>query len=152
LSWPILAFSEELSVQNISPPQPVSSIRNYHAHIYYDGPEERAAAELLRQRIAERFSVLIGRWHDQLVGPHSRAMYQVAIPAAEFSRIVPWLMINRCGLTILIHPNTGSPKQDHLSNAMWLGEILSIDSESLPEQETKPEPEIVPNTQPTTSP
>ena len=132
--------------------QPLDTIRSYHAHIYFDGPEQRDAAETLRAELAQRFSVLIGHWHDRRVGPHRRPMYQVAFPTDEFARLVPWLMINRRGLAVLIHPNTGHPKRDHLSHAMWLGELLDIDASSLPEAEREPEPAIVSNTRPTVRP
>ena len=131
--------------------QPLDTIQSYHAHIYFDGPDQRRVAEALREEIDQRFSVLIGRWHDRLVGPHTRPMYQVAFPTAEFARFVPWLMVNRRGLAILIHPNTGYPKRDHLTHALWLGEILDINEGPLPEHED-PEPEIVPNTHPTVTP
>lgn len=131
--------------------QPLDTIQSYHAHIYFDGPEQRQIAEILREEIAERFAVLIGRWHDRLVGPHAKPMYQVAFATAEFDRFVPWLMLNRRGLAVLIHPNTGQPKSDHVSHAMWLGDILGVNATSLPDQ-ADPEPEIVPNTQPTVKP
>jgi aromatic ring-cleaving dioxygenase len=134
------------------PPQPLSAIRSYHAHIYFDGAEQRAAAEILRKEIAQRFSVLTGRWHDQPVGPHSRSMYQIAFPVGEFPRLVPWLMLNRRDLAVLIHPNTGHPKCDHVSHAMRLGEIVGVNAATLPEHETDPEPEIIPNTHPTVAP
>ncbi len=134
------------------PAQRLDTIQSYHAHVYFDGPEQRSAAETLREQIAQRFSVLIGRWHDRLVGPHTRSMYQVAFPTAEFTRLVPWLMVNRRGLTVLIHPNTGHPRRDHLTHAMWLGERLDIDATPLPGHETEPEPEIVPNTHPMVQP
>src|SRR5215510_13326281 len=94
--------------------QPLDTIRSYHAHIYFEGPEQRRVAEILREEIAARFSVRLGRWHDRLVGPHTRPMYQVAFSPEEFPRFVPWLMINRRGLAVLIHPNTGRPRSDHL--------------------------------------
>jgi aromatic ring-cleaving dioxygenase len=131
--------------------QPIDTIRSYHAHIYFDGPAQRGVAEALREEIAQRFSVLIGSWHDRLVGPHMRPMYQVAFSTAEFARFVPWVMINRRGLTVLIHPNTGRPKADHLTHAMWLGEILGVNAAPLPEHGDS-EPEIVPNTNPTVKP
>jgi aromatic ring-cleaving dioxygenase len=131
--------------------QPLDTIQSYHAHIYFDGPEQRQIAETLREEIAQRFSVLIGRWHDRLVGPHAKPMYQVAFATVEFDRFVPWLMLNRRGLAVLIHPNTGQPKSDHVSHAMWLGEILGVNATSLPDK-ADPEPEIVPNTQPTVKP
>jgi DOPA 4,5-dioxygenase len=39
----------------------------------------------------------------------------------EFGKIVPWLMLNREGLDVLIHPLTESSYDDHSKNAMWLG-------------------------------
>ena len=131
--------------------QPLDTIRNYHAHIYFDGPQQRRVAENLRAEIARRFSVLIGRWHDRLVGPHTRPMYQVAFSTDVFAGFVPWLMINRRGLTVLVHPNTGRPRDDHLTHALWLGEVLDIDPAPLPEQ-GEADPDIVPNTQPMMKP
>lgn len=131
--------------------QPVGTIKSYHAHIYYDGSEQRRSAEVLREQIAQRFTVLIGRWHDRLVGPHARSMYQVAFPIHEFARFVPWLMLNRQGLAVLVHPNTGRPKRDHLIHALWLGEILQINDAQLPDDE-EIEAEIAPNTNPTLKP
>src|ERR1700753_4330479 len=119
--------------------QPLQSIQSYHAHIYFDGPEQRRLAEALRAEIAERFSVLLGRWHDRLVGPHTRPMYQAAFATSEFARFVPWLMLKRRGLAVLIPPNTGHPKSDHLNQAMWLGEVLDIDARPLSDHDD-PEP------------
>jgi aromatic ring-cleaving dioxygenase len=130
---------------------PLDTIQSYHAHIYFDGPEQRRLAETLREEIAQRFSVLIGRWHDRMVGPHTQPMYQVAFSTAEFARFVPWLMINRRGLAVLIHPNTGRAKSDHLIHPLWMGEILEINATFLSD-ESGPELEMTPNTNPTVQP
>jgi DOPA 4,5-dioxygenase len=123
-------------------------IQSFHAHIYYRTAEERTAAETLRAQIGERFLVQLGRWHDKPIGPHERAMYQVAFNPEVFASFVPWLMLNRNGLTVLLHPNTGHPRADHLVNAAWLGEKLNIENvEFLPEQSDEDET-AVPNTTP----
>jgi DOPA 4,5-dioxygenase len=131
--------------------QPVSSIANYHAHIYYDGEKTRHVAETLRKQIAERFRVRIGAWHDEPVGPHIRAMFQVAFDVDVFPRLVPWLMLNRAGLSILVHPNTDNPHDDHLFHALWLGEPLAVDASML-EKSVKAEggtiSVVIPNTEP----
>jgi DOPA 4,5-dioxygenase len=105
-------------------------IESYHAHVYYN-PTSRALAGSLRDAIASSFTVELGRWREEPVGPHPEPMYQVKFECAEFSRIVPWLMLNRAGLTILVHPNTGDAYLDHAENALWLGEKLALNLEIL---------------------
>ncbi|MGH7062900.1 MAG: DOPA 4,5-dioxygenase family protein [Stellaceae bacterium] len=100
-------------------------IAGYHAHIYYDSLT-RAKAERLRRGIGERFESRLGNWHDEPVGPHPIAMYQVAFAAAEFPLLVPWLMLNRDGLNVLVHPSTGDSLADHTRHALWLGDRLPL--------------------------
>lgn len=100
-------------------------IEGYHAHIYYDAAS-RATAERLRQEMAARFTARLGNWHDEPVGPHPVAMYQLAFGAAEFPRLVPWLMLNRGGLDVLVHPLSGDSLADHTRFAMWLGKALPL--------------------------
>ncbi len=102
----------------------------YHAHVYYR-PETREAAAALRGKMETRFTVRLGRWHDALVGPHTRSMYQVAFAPAEFARLVPWLMLNRGPLDVLVHPETGDDLVDHRDHAMWMGERLPLRLEAL---------------------
>ena len=97
----------------------------YHAHVYYS-EESRERAARVREGLAASFQVQLGRWHDQPVGPHPRPMYQVAFAADQFSLVVPWLMANREGLTILVHPDTGEHLADHSDRALWLGETLNL--------------------------
>jgi DOPA 4,5-dioxygenase len=133
--------------------QPLSRILSYHAHVYYDPAHTRGVAEALRQRIAERFVVQLGRWHDVPVGPHTAAMYQVAFDTAVFAGFVPWLMLNRAGLDVLVHPNTLAPRDDHLRHALWLGQALPLKEEVLPLQiDAAQETPIEPNTAPTQAP
>ncbi len=133
-------------------PQPLAAIGSFHAHIYFDGPAQRVAAMALREQIAARFEVTLGRVHDRLVGPHARAMYQVAFDVPHFGNFVPWLMLNRQGLTVLVHPNTRDTRRDHLVHALWMGEVLDIVHPEM--LGTDEELELAPpvNTQPTISP
>ena len=105
--------------------EPSETIRGFHAHIYYDDESRGRAAEL-RERIEGNFNVVMGRWRDQPVGPHPQAMYQVAFAPAEFARIVPWLMLNRNGLVILVHPETGDDLADHAEHELWMGRKLAL--------------------------
>ena len=135
-----------------SPPQPLAAIGSFHAHIYFDGPGQREAAMALREQIGERFGVALGRVHDRLVGPHARTMYQVAFDVATFGKIVPWLMLNRQGLTVLVHPNTRDERSDHLVHALWMGEVLDIVGPEHLETDMEAEQPQPPNTAPTLAP
>jgi DOPA 4,5-dioxygenase len=105
-------------------------VEAYHAHLYYE-PETRPFAEKLRSAIGAAFRVRVGSWHDEPVGPHPSAMYQIAFPAAEFARFVPWLMLNHGPLSVLIHPSTEDALADHSRFAMWLGTPLPLRLEVL---------------------
>ena len=95
-------------------------IRGYHAHVYYS-PKTKAAAARVREAIESEFTVIMGRWHDEPVGPHPISMYQVAFEVDQFPRLVPWLMLNRGGLDVLVHPETDDAYDDHSLHAVWLG-------------------------------
>ncbi|MSP05892.1 MAG: 4,5-dioxygenase [Acetobacteraceae bacterium] len=107
-----------------------TKITGYHAHIYYD-PADRARAATLREQVEARFPVRMGRWHDVPVGPHPNAMYQIAFETWQFSLLVPFLMLNRDGLTALVHPETGRSRDDHLLHAIWMGEVLELNASVL---------------------
>ena len=56
----------------------------------------------------------------------TKGMYQVEFLPKEFAAIVPWLMLNRDGLDVLVHPSTGNGYEDHMIRALWLGTKLPI--------------------------
>ncbi len=60
-------------------------------------------------------------------------MYMVAFAPELFASFVPWLALNRLGLDVLVHPNTLQPRADHLSHALWLGQVLPVKEQTLPE-------------------
>jgi DOPA 4,5-dioxygenase len=130
----------------------IDEIASYHAHVYFHSPEERETAQWLRSRIAERFRVRLGRWHEVAVGPHSGAMYQVAFETALFAELVPWLMINHASLSVLVHPNTTNPRRDHLEDALWLGKKLALFADKLPAEQEVADEAGEPNTDPTVAP
>ncbi len=107
-----------------------AKITGFHAHIYFD-PSSREAAARVREGLGASFEVQLGRWHDKPIGPHTAAMYQVAFLPEQFGQVVPWLMLNREGLNILVHPETGDDLGDHTERSLWLGEKLALNIEVL---------------------
>jgi aromatic ring-cleaving dioxygenase len=109
-----------------TPPRDPQAVEHYHVHVYYD-PSTRERASRLREQVAAAFpSVTLGRWHDVPVGPHPQSMYQIAFSAELLASFLPWLMLNRAGLTVLLHPETGNDYADHTEHAVWLGGILPL--------------------------
>ncbi|WP_420404849.1 DOPA 4,5-dioxygenase family protein [Nisaea sp.] len=102
-------------------PRDISEIRGYHAHVYFD-PETAETARRLRQEIERRFDIEMGRFHEKPVGPHPRFSYQVAFAPEVFGILIPWLALNRDGLTVFVHADTGADFLDHTSHVVWLGE------------------------------
>lgn len=129
----------------------IAEVASYHAHIYFDPQTRRSDANAIREAAGERFAVRLGAIHGGPVGPHSQAMFQIAFAPELFGTLVPWLMLNHRGLSILVHPNTANEKRDHLVDAIWIGRPLAVDEAPLPAQ-TEPQPAGEVNTAPTLAP
>jgi aromatic ring-cleaving dioxygenase len=115
-------------------PAPVDPARitDYHIHVYYDA-DSRERAALLREWVETQFAVKMGRWRDEPVGPHTQAMYLFSFTPDVFPTVVPFVMMNRMGLTVLLHPESGRPRDDHTINATWMGAVLPVNVDKLPE-------------------
>ena len=70
------------------------------------------------------------------MGPHPVAMFEVNLfTPAQFGAFIPWLVINRGPLSVLVHPNTINPEtgeheegeRDHTQRATWMGERIPLD-------------------------
>ena len=117
---------------NAPPHLDPAAVKGYHAHVYY-APDSKERAADLRDEIGRRYpDALLGRWHDEPVGPHPVSMYQVAFATQLFPSLVPFLMLNRRDLTVLVHPETGNAYRDHARHALWLGAVLALRLDRLP--------------------
>ena len=78
----------------------------YHAHIYYDPTSTRAVAEGVCAALGEHFQVEIEAFRDTPIGPHPLANVLVIFKPDQFEHVVPYLMLHRDGLDVLVHPLT----------------------------------------------
>jgi DOPA 4,5-dioxygenase len=85
----------------------------------------------------------IYKFWEHPVGPHPVAMFEVNVfTPAQFGAFIPWLVINRGPLSVLVHPNTvevveeqeggerrevRDEERDHTQRAMWMGERVPLD-------------------------
>jgi aromatic ring-cleaving dioxygenase len=101
-------------------------IRGFHAHIYYD-PEQVGRARALAAAAQDRFAVAVGRFHLRPVGPHPRGSCQLTVPRELFGDVAQWLTLNRRGLTIFAHADTGNDLPDHTDHVIWFGPSEALD-------------------------
>ena len=106
----------------------MSTISGYHAHVYFDS-SSKARAETLCTAAAKAFPLAVGRMHDNPVVPHPRGSCQLTVSKEQFLDVVSWLVLNRKGLTVFTHAQTGNALKDHPQHVVWLGpsETLKLD-------------------------
>ena len=114
------------------------AVHGYHAHVYYDA-ETLPVAERLRERLAAAFPVELGRFSGEQVGPHPVPQFQIIFKAAQFAEVMPWLMLNRDGLDILVHPLTDDMLDDHTVYACWLGTPVALKLDTMQRRGYRPE-------------
>ncbi|MDQ3367583.1 MAG: DOPA 4,5-dioxygenase family protein [Myxococcota bacterium] len=95
-------------------------IRDFHAHIYFDA-DQLDRAQRLAEAARTRFGVAVGRFHTGPVGPHPRGSCQLTVERDELGGFAQWLALNRGGLTIFVHANTGEDLADHTEHVIWFG-------------------------------
>jgi len=103
-----------------------SSIRGFHAHLYYD-PEELGKAQAVAGAAHERFGVPVGHFHQRPVGPHPRGSVQLTVSTDQFGDVAQWLALNRDGLTVFAHADTGDDVADHTRHVIWFGPSEALD-------------------------
>ena len=108
----------------------MTNIKEYHAHVYFDEKTYDQAVKLC-EKAGEIFTLTVGRFFKRPVGPHLYWSCQLAFESDVFANIVPWLALNRDGLTIFIHPDTGDHLKDHTEHAIWMGEMMELDMSAL---------------------
>ena len=109
-------------------------IQHYHAHVYYDPVSTRDRAARLRERVA----ALPGCDAWAMARHTGRAAYAIDVsdcfPAATVASFLPWLMLNRDGLSILLHPGTGDAYADHIDHVVWFRMNVLRKSRKTPSQ------------------
>ena len=63
--------------------------------------------------------------------PHTTGSWGIYIPLEQFPRAVSFISMYHGNLSVLVHPNSGHPKIDHLLNALWIKSILPLNSNSI---------------------
>lgn len=97
----------------------------YHVHVYYETPSEKAWALYLRSSI-RKLGGTIGKPHDIAVGPHPKPMFTASYDDSIKEVIESMLTDQRNNLSILIHESINDDLRDHTEGARWLGNPLQL--------------------------
>src|SRR5262249_60355523 len=81
--------------------------------------------------LGEPCQVEIEAFRDTPRGPHPSANVLVIFKPDQFAHVVPYLMMHRDGLDVLIHPLTEDAVEDHTNFAMWLGKPVALKNDTL---------------------
>lgn len=100
----------------------------FHGHVYFSADQIERATEV-RQNLASALPQLtyLGKLITRPIGPHTKPMFEIHIPAAKIERIMPVINELRQGLSVLIHPVQENELEAHATGARWLGEKLPLD-------------------------
>ena len=105
-------------------------IKDYHAHVYFDASSRDRAGQLC-EASGRALPLVVGRMHDRPVGPHPRGSCQLTFAPEQFAQVIAWLMLNRNGLTVFAHANTGDSLKDHTDHVLWLGPSETLNLSAL---------------------
>ena len=72
------------------------------------------------ESVCDRFGIQMGRMHVTPVGPHPTGSCQMTVPPEKFAEVTAWLALNRDGLTVFTHAETGDVMADHTQHVVWL--------------------------------
>lgn len=103
---------------------------HYHAHIYWQNEDQRREALSLRQPLVT-LGCRLGTIHEDAIGPHPHAMYQVNYTSDNAKEVET--LLYKAKLHILLHEDTGDDLRDHTKGARWIGRPLDLNIKWLEE-------------------
>ncbi|CAF1414064.1 unnamed protein product [Adineta steineri] len=127
---------------------------SYHIHTYFLQKNENQVAEAtaLRSKFINQFKVdscndACGTWCPKIchwdlnmapAGPHPIGSWGIYVPLEQVTETISFISMYHGNLTILVHPNSGQVKTDHLVNGFWIKSMLPLDGDELPDTEPIP--------------
>jgi len=99
----------------------LTEITGWHAHVYFSEDQIERARSVC-EAVRDRFEITMGRMHSAPVGPHPTGSCQLSVPPEAFSDVISWLALNRDGLVVFVHAETGDVMADHTQHVLWLGD------------------------------
>ncbi len=138
-------------------PEP-AKIYSWHIHLLFwqDKNESLSGALKVRDAFSLKFANLLGKnctdlFHQDYncmfdieaypAGPFPIGQWSVFLLPEHFGTFVPWIVQNRNGYDVLVHPNSGCEVEDHTWWAMWNGNPWQLDVSIMGHDQPFPWPE-----------
>ena len=107
-------------------------MEKFHVHIYFTKDEIELAQQVRDELIrAIPRLIYVGNLILKPIGPHSKPMFEMHIPATEIDNIAQIIDKKRSGLSVLIHPVQDDELAAHTVFARWLGDRLKLNLDNL---------------------
>lgn len=102
-------------------------IKIFHCHIYFS-EDEIPLATVVRDDLIKSLPQITyaGRLIPIPIGPHTKPMFEIHIPASDITTALPIIEANRQTLSVLIHPVESNELAAHTTGAIWLGEKVPL--------------------------
>ncbi|KAJ3158935.1 hypothetical protein HDU86_002104 [Geranomyces michiganensis] len=119
--------------------QDAGEIKEWHFHTYFlqnNRDSEAAATAIynsLKTHLANKdfVAVPLHTVNHGPIGPHPIGSFETWVPKEYFHTVYQWFLLNRAGLSILVHPLTREEVRDHSERAVWMGMPLPLDLDKL---------------------
>ncbi|MBC7458813.1 MAG: DUF1653 domain-containing protein [Bdellovibrionaceae bacterium] len=94
----------------------------FHAHVYFNENKQAQAEAFHKKMEQSQIHNGLSPLRFELRGPHPDWMFTVHFTTENFMAMIDFMQKHRNGLSILIHPLSGSEVLDHTDYAMFLGQ------------------------------
>ena len=99
----------------------------YHIHFYCEANEIEKCLAVRKQFVFDLKEVEgTGSVRKQPVGPHPLPMFESWFGHEHLDAVLRWAMLNRQGLSVMVHPLSGDDLADHRDHSLWLGKPLAL--------------------------
>ena len=103
----------------------------FHCHIYFDESNIDTAKPIYQKAKKDFGAVNVGKFHEELVGPHLKPNFRISFKKGDFLFVNLWLMNNRQSHVALVHADTGYDFIDHTQRCFWYGKNIGLDYSKL---------------------
>lgn len=106
-------------------------IEGFEAYLYFSSDQKEVGLGVKNNINKLGFNLLMAKESEKADDVHPAGYVRLDFDLDEFGIIVPWLMLNRQKLSVLVVPKTKNRRADFKKHSLWLGSPLALDVSNL---------------------